>query len=128
GSSILRRARRPHPPHGGGTGRPRTQSWSRPPHPPRRPPSPPLPHAGRIGRLTPTAAPIGEWRKLLLQKCHSAEICIGGNCGARACALAFERHGYALIAVTECSCEREPRPLDHPRPGLLFVGPRARAV
>src|SRR5262249_48109739 len=65
-----------------------------------------------------TPRPIGGC--LLLQKCHTARISGVDDCRRNARALAFLAATVRPHGRGECSCEREPRPSDHPRPGLLF--------
>jgi hypothetical protein len=55
-----------------------------------------------------------------LQKCHTARISGVDDCRRNARALAFLAVTVCPHGRGECSCEREPRPSDHPRPELLF--------
>ena len=97
-----------------------TSPWS---PPSRRPRNPRLPRGALITLLASSAdrtdAPADR-RELTLQKCHTARISGVDDCRRNARALAFLAVTVCPHGRGECSCEREPRPSDHPRPELLF--------
>src|SRR5262249_37585846 len=57
---------------------------------------------------------------LPLQKYHTPPEFQASTIAAGTRALAFLAATVRPHGRGECSCEREPRPSDHPRPGLLF--------